>query len=134
MFEWKEEYSVGIDKIDKQHQKLLEIGREIVYVLDNAQEGIDQYDEIISLLSELQEYTVYHFNSEEEMMYKHDFYELGSHKFQHKMFVKKLEDIDPDKIDEGQKGFTLEILNFVANWIGNHIMKEDQKYAELISE
>lgn len=27
MFEWKDKYSVGVEKFDNQHKKLLEIGR-----------------------------------------------------------------------------------------------------------
>lgn len=134
MFEWKEEYSVGIDKFDNQHKKLLNIGQELVYTIENTSSGIDQYDKVVNLLQEMQDYTVYHFNSEEEVMEKYDYINLDSHKFQHKMFVKKLKDVDLDDLDENQKEFTINLLDFIAEWIQNHILEEDQKYSPFLKE
>lgn len=134
MFEWKNTYSVGIKEIDKQHKNLLGIGEKLVYVMENTTKGLDQYDEIKRLLKELYEYTIYHFNSEEELMKKHDFLELPSHQFQHKLFVKKLEAMDLDGFDNDQLESTNQLLDFIANWITEHILKEDQKYSKIIRE
>ncbi len=134
MFEWKEKYSVGIEKFDNQHKKLLNIGQELVYAMENTSAGIDQYDKIVSLLQEMQDYTVYHFEFEEEVMEKYDYINLDSHRFQHKMFVKKLNDIDLEEFDLDQKELTMELLDFIANWIQNHILEEDQKYSPFLKE
>ncbi len=134
MFEWNENFSVGIKKIDNQHQKLLSIGSELVTVLDNTAEGFDQYDEIKKLLNELFDYTVYHFSIEEKMMEEHNFIGLPAHRFEHKIFIKKLEDIDPEELDTNQNEATMNLLNFVASWITNHILEIDQKYAPYLSE
>lgn len=134
MFEWKDSYSVGIEKINEQHKKLLSIGEELVYVIENTSKGLDQYDEVKRLLKELYDYTIYHFSYEEELMEKHDFLELPSHKFQHKLFVKKLEEIDLKEFDNDQIESTNQLLNFIANWITDHILKEDQKYSGILIE
>ena len=132
MFKWKEEFSVGIDKFDKQHKKLLKLGQELLYSFENVEEGIDQYDKIIKVLNEMHDYTVYHFNSEEEIMEKYNYPEINKHKKAHQQFVDKLEEIEPKKIDLNQKGFSMELINFIANWIENHIMGEDQKYKSFL--
>ena len=128
MFEWKEKYSVGVEKFDKQHKELLKIGRELVSAFENLEKGIDQYDHIVKLLNEMQEYTVYHFESEEKAMKKVNFPELKEHKKVHQKFIEKLKEIDIEKIDEDQKQFSMELLDFIANWIERHILGEDQKY------
>jgi hemerythrin len=134
MFDWKEEFSVGIDKFDKQHKKLLKIGKELYYSFDNVEANIDQYDKIIELLNEMHDYTVYHFNFEEKVMEKFDYPGLEKQKKSHQQFVEKLEEIDPKEIDLNQKEFSMKLLNFIANWIENHIMGEDQKYTAYLSD
>lgn len=134
MFEWNEKLSVEIDEIDEQHQKLLKIGRELVDVLEITSDGIDQYDDIKRLLKELHNYTLYHFGKEEELMEKADYIGLPNHRFQHKIFIKKLEEVNLDEIDENQKDYTMDLLNFIANWITNHIMKIDKEYTPVVKE
>lgn len=134
MFEWKEKYSVGVEKFDKQHKQLLKIGRDLVSAFENMEKGIDQFDLIVELLQEMQEYTVYHFESEEKAMKEIDYPELNQHKEIHQKFVKKLEDIDVENIDKNQKQFSMELLDFIANWIEEHILGEDQKYKSYFAD
>ncbi|MFY9497021.1 MAG: hemerythrin family protein [Halanaerobiales bacterium] len=128
MFEWDDILSVGIEVVDDQHQELFRIGRELVYVLENTSAGLDQYDDIIKLLKELHTYANYHFSEEEKLMEAADFIGLPAHRFQHKIFVKKIEEIELDELDEDQKNHALDLLDFLANWITNHIMKIDREY------
>ena len=133
LFEWKEKYSVGVEKFDDQHKELLRIGRDIVSAFEGTEEGIDQYDLIIELLNEMQDYTVYHFESEEKALEEADYPELENHKEIHQKFVNKLKEIDTEKIDQNQQEFSMELLNFVATWIEEHILGEDQKYTSYLS-
>lgn len=134
MFEWNDSYSVGIKEIDKQHKKLLGIGEELVYVMENTSKGLDQYDKVKQLLKELYDYTVYHFTAEEELMEKYDFLDLPSHQFQHKLFIKKIEEIDLDEFDNDQRDSTFKIMQFLSNWITNHILKIDPQYSKVLKE
>ena len=67
MFLWKMEFELGISSIDDQHKRLLEIGNRINELLINHEEDDDNYDEIFTVIEELKDYTVYHFNTEEEL-------------------------------------------------------------------
>lgn len=134
MFEWNEKFSVGIGNIDEQHKKLFSIGRDLVGVLENTSEGLDQFDEIKRLLKDLHKYTIYHFDTEEKLMAKADYIDLPTHKFQHKLFIKKIEDIDLDNLDLNQKDSAIELLDFIANWVGNHILEVDIKYKDVLGE
>lgn len=70
MFLWKKEFELGISSIDDQHKRLLEIGNRINELLINHEEDDDNYDEIFTVIEELKDYTVYHFNTEEELFIK----------------------------------------------------------------
>ena len=65
MITWKDDYLLGIEEIDKQHQQLFKIATDIHELIRNEL-IIDKYDRILKLLAELKEYTIFHFTSEEE--------------------------------------------------------------------
>ena len=133
MFNWDEEFSVGVARIDRQHRELFRIGGELVVAMKNISQGLDEYDHVRELLAELSDYTVYHFEAEEELMEKHGFPELDSHQKIHNLFIGRLEDIDLAEMDRDQEKFLNELLNFVADWVENHILQEDARYADYFS-
>lgn len=134
MFEWEEKLSVGIAEIDGQHKRLLEVGRELVSILESIAEGYDEYDELKRLISKLFDYTVYHFSEEEELMEKSGFDGLSVHRLQHEKFEHKIEEIDLEELDRNQYNYTMEILDFLSDWIVNHITKIDIQYTTQVKE
>lgn len=134
MFEWKDEYSCNIKEVDDQHKKLFSLISEL-YDYVNADSAHDYYDEIIHVINELRDYTVYHFDNEEKLMekYEYDSFSLKIHKNQHKMFVKKISSIKPDDIDLNQKKVIIDLIYFIADWIENHILKVDTLYKSYLN-
>lgn len=126
-FKWRDELTVGIKEIDNQHKKLLEIGDRI-YQLAMLKDDYDHYDEIMEILDELKNYTLYHFNYEEQLMDKYSLDAAETHKFQHYFFVKKIQSIEKKDIDKAQDQAVIEILNFVSDWISSHILNTDKDY------
>jgi hemerythrin len=133
MFRWREMYSCNITEIDKQHKRLLDIGANLHALVRSKDDG-DHYDEIIEFIDELKEYTVYHFKSEEELMYKYGYEGLEEHKKAHEAFINKVNEIDLGDIDEDQKKATMDILIFIADWIEKHILKVDHRYKDFLNE
>lgn len=129
-FKWKDEYSIGIDVIDKQHKHLMEIGSRIMDLAD-TNDGVDNYDEIVDVLQELKQYTVYHFGYEEEIMQKLEYEHYNSHKFEHYFVIKKIQKFEQEDLDEKQSETILKLVEFISDWIANHILQEDMKYKSL---
>ena len=127
MFIWKEAYNTGLPEIDAQHQRLFELGSEI-FSLVNAKDGADHYDEIIAILDDLREYTIYHFDFEEKYQQSIGYENFEEHKELHDKLIDKLTNIETEDIDSMQGHVMIQLLDFIANWIGNHILKEDFKY------
>lgn len=127
MITWKDDYLLGIEQIDKQHKQLFKIATDIHELIRNEL-IIDKYDRILKLLAELKDYTIFHFNSEEEYMVSIGYKKLLSHKVEHNDFIEKINNVDLEKIDMDHEQYLLEILEFVLNWIAEHILKTDKAY------
>lgn len=129
MIRWKEEYCLGIAAIDEQHMRLIELANEAYMLLANDL-ITDKYDKIVELIEELKEYTVYHFQCEEEYMEKAGYKRLFSQKIDHADFIEKVNNIDLKKIDEQQDKYLAGILDFIVEWVDFHILKKDKLIAE----
>lgn len=128
-FQWKEEYNLNIEEIDKQHKKLMEIGRR-AYDIAVIDDGYDRYDEIMTILDELLEYTKYHFEYEENMLKKYDYEHIHNQEEEHAFYVYKINDVaSREDIDDNQRKVVLEIIDFLSEWISKHIMVADREYA-----
>lgn len=125
MYEMKEEYKIGVELIDEQHKKLFELADK-AYMLLKDDFSLDKYDKIVHIIEELKEYTIFHFKSEEEYMQSINYKRLFSQKIEHAEFIKKIEGIDLRHIDENQDEGLVKILNFLNDWLTEHILKTDK--------
>ena len=124
MFEMKEEYKLGILNIDLQHEKLFEIGERAYRLLKDSY-AIDKYDKIVELIHELREYTAYHFKDEEDYMESINYKKIFTQKMDHANFIKKIDEVNFNEIDENQDEAIMEILTFLNNWLISHIIEKD---------
>jgi len=120
----KEKYKTGILHIDAEHEKLFEIGENAYQLLKNPYE-VDKYDKIVGVIEELKEYTVYHFKDEENYMESINYKRLFTQKIDHSGFIKKLDEVNFNKIDENQDEAIMAILTFLNDWLINHILEKD---------
>ena len=133
MFKWQDSFSSKVNTFDDQHKKLFSLGNHLLDVVHASREA-DHYDDIIEALNELKDYTVYHFNAEEELMEKYNYPKMMSHKMQHKKFLAKVEELLSKDVDANQIDVTLELLTFLADWIQNHILVVDSQYGDFFNE
>ncbi len=129
MYEMKDEYLTGINLIDTEHRRLFEIAEE-TYQLSRQDFIPDKYDQINNLLGELKDYTIMHFEHEEEYMEKIGYKRIFTQKIQHEEFRNKLiELMDSEKLEgsqEEQNKMVDEMLGFLTDWLINHILNNDK--------
>lgn len=128
MFKWEKEFETGNAIVDEQHKTLFEIGERAFELLKNDL-YTDKYDKIIDIIHELKDYTVFHFRAEEEYMLKVGYKGLFSHKMEHDGFIEKFNQIDYNRIDQGQNDYIYDLLNFIADWITEHILIKDRQHS-----
>ncbi|MFH0998828.1 MAG: bacteriohemerythrin [Pseudomonadota bacterium] len=127
-FEWKDEYSVGIAKIDSQHKVLVSFLNEL-YDSMKAGKGKDTLD---TVLKSLVDYTKTHFATEESLLKLYKYPDYEAHKQKHdKLAVHVLE--LKQKFDSGQISNPIQITNFLKDWLGKHIMGTDQLYGPFLN-
>lgn len=121
---WQDSYSIGIDTIDTQHKQLFDIMNKI-YV---ASEEESDLEVIMPLFDQLQDYTQYHFDEEEQFFTTLSKSNIEQHKNEHQFFINELEKIKQQSLRIGT--ISLELLYFLNDWLVNHIQVEDPKYLE----
>lgn len=125
MYEFKEEYKTGIDFIDEQHKVLFEIAEKTYNLLKN-EFTLDKYDKIVSLIKELQDYTIFHFTAEEEYMKSINYKRMFTQKVEHDAFIKRINDVNFSNIDEDQDEYIISILQLLNDWLTGHIFSNDK--------
>ena len=122
--EWSTELSVGIDKIDEQHNKLIEI----VCELDEAIKNKQAADMVEDVLVNLFNYAQMHFAVEEELFRKHKYPESALHEMEHQRFITKAFAFK-ERFDSNRRGLSTDLLDFLSDWIINHIKVTDKRYS-----
>ncbi|MDD6183562.1 MAG: hemerythrin family protein, partial [Lachnospiraceae bacterium] len=68
-----------------------------------------------------------HFHDEEEYMKSVDYEGLQAQIYAHQAFVDRLNEVNLEAVDEDQEGYLRELIDFLAGWLINHILKMDKK-------
>lgn len=126
MLVFSEKYCTGVDIIDMEHRRLFEILADL-NELNHEGNTYDRREAVAEVIEELKDYTVKHFHDEENYMESIQYDGLALQRNLHQAFVDKIESINLDDINENQQVYIDVLIDFLANWLINHIMKTDQK-------
>ena len=80
----------------------------------------------MDILDELKEYTRVHFADEENYMREIGYEGLAKQEILHQNFIDKLMELDLDDVDDNQEAYLYDFLEFLQNWLINHILKVDK--------
>lgn len=123
---WREEYALGIEALDKQHQGLFIAVNSLNDLLKTSNKRRSQRA-CFEALKYLENYTVVHFKDEEEYQRSIGYINYAQHKRQHDAFLKT---ISYTKLDLTQSDFSdASIKRFVGvltSWLLYHITNSDQ--------
>ncbi|MDW7661284.1 MAG: hemerythrin family protein [Bacillota bacterium] len=134
MIKWDAQYELGISAIDEQHKELIKITGRLSDLLTNAIEGDDIYDEMVTIIEDVTDYTVYHFQFEEELFNKFDYEYKDSHIAEHNKLIEEIRSLDLRAVDEDQVVYGKKILKFLITWVFKHITGSDFLYKNLFIE
>jgi hemerythrin-like metal-binding protein len=119
---WSSSYSVKVNQMDQEHQRLIDIINNLYAAMRSGRST----EAIGSILDELVAYTKTHFTHEEQLMQQANYGGLADQKRAHEALVSQLNEI----LDKYRSGTALgqEIMNFLKNWLINHIQGMDKQY------
>ena len=125
--EWKDEYNVGIESIDSQHRKLVNLINQLQTAVDYSTG--EEFER--EALDELVDYTKTHFEYEEGLMAQYDYPELEPHKALHRKMIAKVEEVLAE-YEQDQDRAMNNALSFLQGWLINHINGTDKQYSDFL--
>jgi hemerythrin-like metal-binding protein len=128
LFMWKDSFKVGVAEIDQQHEMFLEHINDCIKFAPNCDNTVIIRD----LIKNLKDYASMHFAFEEEKMRSCNYVEYANHVNQHRYFENQVMELG-DAINKGVHEKVESIVVFMRDWLINHILEEDKKYASYIS-
>ncbi|WP_417910198.1 bacteriohemerythrin [Candidatus Electronema sp. PJ] len=124
LYDWKDDYSVGVTRFDNHHKRLFNIANDLHEMMKQGRGA----DVIEPVLRELIDYTRYHLAEEEKVMESIGYSNIVSHKMAHKVFTDQLNEAMAE-VDQGKTIFVvIKIARTVIDWLINHIYVIDKKY------
>jgi hemerythrin len=129
LFQWKEDYLVGQPEIDTQHKKLFQLADQL-HAAMTAGKGKDV---LTKTLGDLVDYTKRHFAAEEKLMQKANYPEYLQHKAYHDKLTAQVVQFQTE-FAAGKSVVTIQLLQFLKDWLQHHIGETDRKIAAFLSQ
>ncbi len=119
---WDNDKKLGIPIIDEQHRGIISTINSLYYFIQNGHGTHVIKPTMIMLV----QYTIIHFETEEELMKKAGYSIIEEHIKMHEHLLKKTKALSVEAVINKDPEM---VLRFLKQWWLGHINKEDKKYA-----
>ncbi len=126
---WGDKLKIGITQIDAQHKELVKMINE----LHRAMKMKIGAKEAGQILTRLADYTVYHFENEENLFETHQYPERDAHKEYHDKLVGQVLEFKRE-FQEGRAALSMDLMQFLTDWLRDHILETDKAYVPFFKE
>ena len=127
LIRWSQNLSVGINSIDEQHKVLVDLINELYKQMHS---GLGN-DAVGATLGRLVDYTANHFKYEEKLFREHNYSEQSGHQELHNTLVGQIVQFQ-EEYARGEKDVSLELMEFLKEWLLTHIKKTDMAYSSFL--
>lgn len=124
VIEWCDELNVGVSEIDQHHRHLVALLNRLHDVMRERRAPVV----VGEVLSELVNYTHYHFAEEERLMAEADCPVLASHCVLHRQLTDHVGAMMAEFQAEPDGLTAAELFEFLSDWLFHHIRTEDMAY------
>lgn len=128
LIQWNPQYSVGIKHLDEEHKQLVDTLNELHAAMRSGKANSVMGPILDSLIS----YAATHFESEEKLFKEYDYPHFDSHKKEHEDFKEKVLEFK-NEFDEGRIMLSIQVINFLKNWLIKHILASDKEYSAYLN-
>ena len=129
LIQWDESLSVNVAEIDEQHKVLIDM----INGLNESMRQGKSKDILGKTLNGLVNYAVIHFSTEEKYFDRFGYAKSYVHKKKHTDFTKKVAEFKTG-FDSGQLMLSIDVMNFLSDWLQNHIKGTDKEYSSFFNE
>lgn len=128
MLEWNDSLSIKVAEVDTQHKWLVGM----VNKLYDSMKGEKGEVMLLGIVGEMRRYTEVHFGTEEKLMDQYEYPDTAAHKAEHRDFIAKVTQVEND-CKSGKSTLSMEVLNFLGNWLVTHINGTDKTMGVFLS-
>ncbi|MDW7774534.1 MAG: bacteriohemerythrin [Desulfobulbaceae bacterium] len=128
LFKWDDSLRFNIEVIDQQHEQLIKA----ITKLEKAMLKGESRTVMKDIFNELTIFLTIHFQTEEKIFESITYPGAERHKEEHRGFIRKVNTFK-DEFEDEKIGLAVEIMNFMCDWVLNHIKNVDREYADLIT-
>lgn len=121
---WIAAMSVGVEEIDEQHKKFLDMANEAIDAV-----AANNHNVINKIIDQFKDYASYHFKTEADLMAKYKYPESSHHHDAHIDFYDKVADLESSVSDTKEA----ELISFIQSWLLLHIGSTDKKLGAFIN-
>ena len=134
LLEWSDDFATGIDLIDQQHKILIGMLNQANLCFRSE----ENHEVQMQLIEDLLGYTVYHFNTEEELMDENAYGdshpdEENTHISEHRSFTSKIYEYQ-SALRHHEVVECHALFNFLNSWLINHVLKTDKNLGKYLTE
>lgn len=129
IFQWRQEYNTNIQAMDEHHRELFKTADRLYEEIHSGRNQSVLEDTLNFMIR----YTRDHFSQEEKLMEDYDFPEYEVHIKHHLRLIQEVQELK-DKYAAGEIRMDMSIVNFLKDWIINHILTEDRKYGPYLND
>lgn len=126
LIEWDDTYSIGLEMIDAQHRRWIQIINDLDDVLNYG--DADKLQRIKrETLDAMIDYTRYHFSCEEQLMERMRYPDIEAHQEAHRRMSGILSQVKIDST-RGYEPLNTQLMSLMMDWLKDHILDEDKQY------
>lgn len=130
IFPWDKNFETGIDIVDQQHRKLVDILNWLAAHLANCSNLTTLND----IFAELAAYADYHFKTEEQIwaQYLPQDETYLAHQHTHKKFIDQVLALKQQENQQPFEEVIQNIVSFLSHWLAFHILDTDKRMAKVV--
>lgn len=122
LLKWKQEYSVGIQSMDDEHRKMIDLINVVYAKLESKSDA----DQIEQCLGDIFNTISMHFALEERLMRSHNYAEFDAHKEDHEELLDQIRDLMDEFVNDPDAG-AVALEQQLSAWFEDHFATFDAR-------
>lgn len=129
IFEFTEDFDVGITAMNEQHSRLFDI----INMLYLAMKNEEPSKQVKAVIDEIMDYAIFHLAEEEKLLQKNNFSDFEKHKKIHEKLLSDAVALKGEYDKAQSVVVATKLMLFLKDWLIGHIKAQDTQYGREIA-
>ena len=128
-FVWKDSFNIGIEEIDRQHRKFLEMLNEYYEVVSRSKTATLDH----KLVNKLKAYASLHFDFEVNLLKNTGYIDTEEQLKQHNYFESRISELESSLVQGNAESLNA-VFTFLRDWFLSHVLESDRKFVPYVTK